>query len=705
MVSPVPTVGTPRLSVTSSEDGQWASQHAQNAMEEPALRQWTFTAFEWTIKDVAALRDYLEQTDGQSGSADRVNASGADDDRIPYILKQSPMIGGNGENKFKVEIGRSTVAQERSMTPTGSPSPTPRSSSSASRVSTLSLYVIALFIDFAHPEYEFLSANMVGIKSPENRAGDRGARSDWVWEFWEHDFSFRSGNEFWECQLPSLSTLLSHPRIAAEDSFVLCMQIHSPTGFYPQFPHAFYVPRDLLAGLEASLDNPYTGDVRFVVLEWYDPLHSEHSDPSAATLAPPSPSGNARSSATTLARKRTLYAHSDILKRRSEYFATMLASAFAESMPSTYIGHHDGLHPRKIYNITVSEADFVTIYWLLKWVYADWILFRSEDDPRAVMNGLGGGWSVNSLTPSTGLPGQAEWDWRSLKGSRRRSSGEASGHESETAENHDWEDESHTRSVRSASSIGTSATHPDGTKPDGSGKDKGQAYANHGPGPSRGGSSPSARGARTNVTTSRTASASLSPSARRTNPPSPNKPPNISVPPSGRPSVANPRTRADAPASSSYANVPPSASAASRSSVSPHQSRYPPLTGPGVSLPAPDPHQHPTPELPAASALAIYQIAHRYSLPGLQSLALEHMMSTITPKSSFPLLLATHFWEELHILVEDFIVDHFELVSRCENFDQCCEEVANGEWGPEGGRTLAALFRRLASPQSVRYRA
>lgn len=92
-----------------------------------------------------------------------------------------------------------------------------------------------------------------------------------------------------------------------------------------------------------------------------------------------------------------------------------------------------------------------------------------------------------------------------------------------------------------------------------------------------------------------------------------------------------------------------------------------------------DPHMHPTQELPSASALAIYQVSHRYALPGLMSLALEHMMSTITPKSAFPLLLATHLWEDLHTLVEDFIVEHFDTVSRCDAFDQCCQEVAAGE--------------------------
>jgi len=60
-----------------------------------------------------------------------------------------------------------------------------------------------------------------------------------------------------ECPLPSLSQLLENPRIKETDSMVLCIQIHSPAGpSIPQHPSVYYVPRDLLDGLEASLDNP-----------------------------------------------------------------------------------------------------------------------------------------------------------------------------------------------------------------------------------------------------------------------------------------------------------------------------------------------------------------------------------------------------------------------------------------------------------------
>jgi hypothetical protein len=55
-------------------------------------------------------------------------------------------------------------------------------------------------------------------------------------------------------------------------------------------------------------------------------------------------------------RKRTIYAHSDILSRRSEYFNTMLTSSFSENA-NTQLGE------RKVYEIVVEEADFITIYW------------------------------------------------------------------------------------------------------------------------------------------------------------------------------------------------------------------------------------------------------------------------------------------------------------------------------------------------------
>ncbi len=112
-----------------------------------------------------------------------------------------------------------------------------------------------------------------------------------------------------------------------------------------------------------------------------------------------SPSGTPTSHPT--ARKRIIYAHSDILVRRSEYFAAMLTSPFAENSVVASNGE------RKLYTVIVEEADFETIYWLLKYCYANWLLFKQDDDPRDAVEGVGAGWSVRWLSGQ-----HDEWEWK-----------------------------------------------------------------------------------------------------------------------------------------------------------------------------------------------------------------------------------------------------------------------------------------------------
>ena len=72
-----------------------------------------------------------------------------------------------------------------------------------------------------------------------------------------HLCDFGRPNSALECPLPSLSSLLEHSRIRETDSLVISVQIHCPSGpSLPQQPSVYYVPKDLLDGLEASLDNP-----------------------------------------------------------------------------------------------------------------------------------------------------------------------------------------------------------------------------------------------------------------------------------------------------------------------------------------------------------------------------------------------------------------------------------------------------------------
>ncbi|KAH8094882.1 hypothetical protein BXZ70DRAFT_1001284 [Cristinia sonorae] len=631
--------------------------------QEDNMRHWSFTAFEWVVRDVQKLKEYVEDSEAPGSNS---SEGGTFD-----VLKESPTLG---DGKFKLEIVME--AQEAEST-----TPIIR----VQHPSSLSLYITSVVMEFAHPDYEIYSSIFTGIKCQDDRVGERGARAEWVWEHWQNDWVFREDSEVWECPLPPLSTLLDNRRIKETDSFVICVQVHSPVGpFFPQQPAAAYVPRDLLDGLEASLDNSNTGDVQFICLERKEDSGGEETAPeSPSTEVPVDPlstSGSSLPPTLAVARKRIIYAHSDILKRRSEYFATMLGSSFSETT-----GETKPLGERKVYTIVVEEADFCTVYWLLKWVYANWTLFREQDDPKAAVDGVGAGWSARSLQGATG--GADEWEWKAF------------------SKQHDYSQDVGISDSRSIASL--ESRHSSGQKAKGKTKPT---------------SSPNTTGPNTSVSAMRSTSnatlrqppspskstsnrPSASPTRRSTSGATPSNTgnqPSLAVPkpPSPSPSPSSPRSKAATlPVSPTTSNFP--LPGGPHHPLSPRQQRQ--RSRPSATA-VPDPHPHPTPAPPPSSALSMYQVAHRYAMPGLAALALEHMMSTITPQSSFALLLATSAWDELHALVEDYVVEKWDEVSVSSEFEQCCQEVAGGEWGAEGGKTMTALFRRLRSPSSLSFR-
>ena len=276
----------------------------------------------------------------------------------------------------------------------------------------------------------------------------------------------------------------------------------------------------------------------------------------------------------------------------------MLSSSFSENAAATNGG-------RKIYTVIVEEADFETIYWLLKYCYANWLLFKQHDDPRAAVEGVGAGWSVKWLTEQ-----RAEWDWKTF---HKGGSGEDVGDSRSAASGESLTVSSavsHSTSAKSdtyhPNNVSTTAapTSPKTTMPSAS-------VARH---------VPSHAGRRTSV---------------------PNAPNSVTLGVAGGSSNI-PRTKVSIP------SIPRPNSFAS----SPHYPVSPRSSQQRTISPTPDPHPHPTPAPGPASALSIYQTAHRYAMPSLATLALEHIMSIITPQSSFALLLATSLWDELRSLIE-----------------------------------------------------
>jgi hypothetical protein len=65
-----------------------------------------------------------------------------------------------------------------------------------------------------------------------------------------------------------------------------------------------------------------------------------------------------------------------------------------------------------------------------------------------------------------------------------------------------------------------------------------------------------------------------------------------------------------------------------------------------------DPHPHPAPMPSPTSALDVYRLAHRCELSSLSTLALDHLVATLTPKTAFPLLLISYLWQDLHQAVQ-----------------------------------------------------
>lgn len=349
-----------------------------------------------------------------------------------------------------------------------------------------------------------------------------------------------------------------------------------------------------------------TGDVRFVCLERR--LNNEassgpSSNPSNQSAVSLSGSISPFGSYTT-ARKRMIYAHSDILIRRSDYFATMLASSFAENSAIS-------AGERKLYTIVVEDADFETIYWLLKYCYVNWLLFKQNDDPRAAVEGVGAGWSAKWLNGQ-----QGEWDWKTFhKGGSDDGGTDA-------------------RSATSAESLPVSSTMSRSTS---------NSDVYHQNSISRVSPNVASTGTRTSPSKSTINSSSSNP--RQANPTSPRRAvPSASSNPVAM-SISGPSSNIPRAKHISIATQSNNFPAATHYPVSPRSTRHP-----GTS--SSDPHPHPTPSPGPASALSMYQVAHRYAMPNLASLSLEHIISTITPQSSFALLLATSVWEELHTLIE-----------------------------------------------------
>lgn len=79
-------------------------------------------------------------------------------------------------------------------------------------------------------------------------------------------------------------------------------------------------------------------------------------------------------------RKRTIYAHSDILKRRSDYFKDIID--FNNDSRGSDPGSADAGQIQTIY---CEDADFQTLWWMLRWIYTTDLVLDLDTDVRQVI--------------------------------------------------------------------------------------------------------------------------------------------------------------------------------------------------------------------------------------------------------------------------------------------------------------------------------
>ncbi|KAJ9114986.1 hypothetical protein QFC22_005314 [Naganishia vaughanmartiniae] len=95
-------------------------------------------------------------------------------------------------------------------------------------------------------------------------------------------------------------------------------------------------------------------------------------------------------------------------------------------------------------------------------------------------------------------------------------------------------------------------------------------------------------------------------------------------------------------------------------------------------VPLPDPHDHPAGPVPPASAFATYALAHRYQLDDLARLAEHHLLASLTPHGACSLLMASFRFDKLHALVEDYVITNWEAIRGSPAFLETIQEVASG---------------------------
>ncbi|EJT48667.1 hypothetical protein A1Q1_02304 [Trichosporon asahii var. asahii CBS 2479] len=321
------------------------------------------TAFEWPVQRVRALQAQLEQATDAEEVHDVLSGDGCYFDDLAY----------------KLHLER---APDVHLTPFDEVPP------AANVDPKVTLAIIALWAKYSDlpPDEAFERYVFVGVKRYESEDQRELGEPRWLWTT-SAKTEFSKRNEYWEVTLPSLSELLRDPDVAEKDAFSIRVVVkHASEPSLPPMVHADqqFISRRVTRQAASFLDSVRTGDVRFLVLE-----HAPAPD--SDSLEPP----DTEPTSGGMARRRVIYAHSELLQH-TDYFKAALGPSWSE-------GSDAGIR-----TLSVDDASFGTLYWVLRWLYTDEIRFGPEP-VRTVMEHV----RLDPAAAARVLRGEG-WDWTSL---------------------------------------------------------------------------------------------------------------------------------------------------------------------------------------------------------------------------------------------------------------------------------------------------
>lgn len=420
---------------TLADPAAWSGWSTNAGKACSSFEENQIVAFTWSIPEASLLRDEVETTPLPSEGARSVSAGAGKNE----IWTTQPIFG---DGKWKLELVR-TSRQSEGKDEEKDVDPLPESEDDTS-TTVLSVYITSMVLDYSPADMEIPATIMIGIRPVQSQS--KASRSgSWIWQ----DFSnyiFRRENEYFECHnLPSMTDLMQNVDIQSRDAFSLTIQISTgPRAASRQMEQGLAISVDmpqnspfvvkdnhlvhhsLMNGLESLLDSRSTGDVVLIARERGVLKTSQGCQEKQNSICP-LPLGmpmydwaqlDAEKEGYTpiMVRDRCLWAHSSILCARSEFFRDMLQSNFAEGREQS-ISLDDQSNEvfvggRKIKTLRIDNADFTTMYWLLRYLYLEEVEFATTEDVRCAA--LDDDWITLGLPFAPEEGHKALWQWTAL---------------------------------------------------------------------------------------------------------------------------------------------------------------------------------------------------------------------------------------------------------------------------------------------------